>query len=417
MADPFPFRDVPRTGVIYVMSEAAARGFHYGHPDWANLGQGAPETGPIPGAAERIHSVELDDASHEYSPVGGDYALREAVAALYNARYRRGMGSQYSAENVAIASGGRTALTRIATTLGQVNLGHILPDYTAYEELLEVFREFMPIPIALGQDEAWTLPVARLRELVVGAGLGAILLSNPCNPTGHLIDGEELAAWTLASRDLGCALLLDEFYAHYIYGGPVGRTVSAAAYVEDVDRDTVVVVDGLTKNWRYPGWRLSWTVGPKSVIERVISAGSFLDGGAPHPLQRAAIPLLDPALADQEAAAIGAHFGAKRAMMLEMAQQMGLKVYGAPRGAFYLFASLEDLPPPLNTGDRFFRAALDRQVICVPGEFFDVNPGKRRSHIPSRLRSFVRLSFGPRPEAVRAGMTRLGELIAEHRGA
>lgn len=417
MADPFAFRDVPRTGVIYVMSEAAARGFHYGHPDWANLGQGAPETGPIPGSAARISSVSIDEAAHEYSPVGGVLELREAVAALYNARYRRGMGSQYSAENVAIASGGRTALTRVATTLGPVNLGHILPDYTAYEELLEVFHEFIPIPIALQQHEAWTLPVARLRELVEGAGLGAILLSNPCNPTGHLIDGDELAAWTQAARELGCALLIDEFYAHYIYGDAVGRTVSACAHVEDVNRDPVVVVDGLTKNWRYPGWRLSWTVGPKAVIDRVISAGSFLDGGAPHPLQRAALPLLEPALADQEAAAISAHFGAKRTMMLEMASEMGLKVYGAPRGAFYLFASLEDLPPSLRTGEQLFRAALDRQVICVPGEFFDVNPGKRRSHIPSRLRSFVRLSFGPRPEAVRSGMERLRALIAEHRQA
>jgi aspartate/methionine/tyrosine aminotransferase len=39
---------------------------------------------------------------------------------------------------------------------------------------------------------------------------------------------------------------------------------SAARYVEDVDRDPVVLFDGLTKNWRYPGWRITWTVGPKA---------------------------------------------------------------------------------------------------------------------------------------------------------
>ena len=68
---------------------------------------------------------------------------------------------------------------------------------------------------------------------------------------------------------------------------------SAARYVEDVDRDPVVIFDGLTKNWRYPGWRVTWTVGPREVIEAVASAGSFLDGGGSRPLQRAAIPLLD----------------------------------------------------------------------------------------------------------------------------
>ena len=40
-------------------------------------------------------------------------------------------------------------------------------------------------------------------------------------------------------------------------------------YVEDVDRDPVVLVDGLTKNWRYPGWRVTWTLGPKKVIEAI----------------------------------------------------------------------------------------------------------------------------------------------------
>ena len=46
---------------------------------------------------------------------------------------------------------------------------------------------------------------------------------------------------------------------------------------------------GLTKNWRYPGWRTTWVLGPRSVIEAVTSSGSFLDGGGSRPLQRAAI--------------------------------------------------------------------------------------------------------------------------------
>src|SRR6187397_1998140 len=97
---PIPgFRSVPFTGVIYVMTEAAKRGFRYGHPDWANLGQGAPETGSIPGANPRIETISLDSAIHEYGPVAGIPELREAVAHLYNTRFRRGLPSQYTAEN------------------------------------------------------------------------------------------------------------------------------------------------------------------------------------------------------------------------------------------------------------------------------------------------------------------------------
>ena len=60
----------------------------------------------------------------------------------------------------------------------------------------------------------------------------------------------------------------------------------------------------------------------------------------------------------------------------------------------------------------FFRAALDKQVIVVPGEFFDVNPGKRRSQRASRFRRHVRFSFGPAAENLDTALDRLESLIA-----
>ncbi len=410
------YRSVPRTGVIYVRAEAQGRGFRYGHPEWVNLGQGAPETGPLPGSAPRLDKLAIDDAAHEYSPVAGHWELREAVAALYNARYRRGMPSQYSAENVAIASGGRVALTRVAAALDSVNLGHLLPDYTAYAELLETFSRVVPIPVVVSEHDGFHLSATHLRDEIVGRGLGAVLLSNPCNPTGRVVRGGELRAWIDLSRELGCQLIFDEFYSHYLYEDVAlteGSSNSACRFVEDVDQDPVVVIDGLTKNWRYPGWRLSWTVGPKSLIERVTSAGSYLDGGAPHPLQMAAIPLLERSMADQEARAIQQTFDLKRRLLIDRAQSMGMQLTNSPQGAFYGFVSLANLPEPLRGGMDFFRAALERKVIVVPGEFFDVDPGKRRRHIPSRLRGYVRLSFGPSYESVREGLLRLDAMVRE----
>lgn len=406
----FPgFRAVPRTGVIYVMTEAAARGFRYGSPEWANLGQGAPETGDLPGAPARIGNVVVDPSAYEYAPVDGLRELREAVAALYNHRYRRGRRSQYTAENVCISAGGRAGLTRIAAALGPVHLGHMLPDYTAYEELLGVFRDFVPIPIPLKPEDGFRLSPESLRERIVSMGLGAVLLSNPCNPTGNVVRGEELNRWVSIARKLHTVLILDEFYAHYVYSG--GEPVSAAAYVDDVDTDPVVIVDGLTKNWRYPGWRLSWTVGPTSVVRGLASAGSFLDGGAPHPLQRAAIPLLAPEVADAEAAAIRRTFQAKRDLTVGRCRAMGMRIADPPEGAFYLFPSLEGLPGRFRDGQALFEAALEHQVICVPGAFFDIDPGNRRSAFGSRLAGYVRLSFGPEEATLTRGLDRLAAMI------
>lgn len=409
------FRKVSKTGVIYVMGEASARGFHYGHPDWVNLGQGAPETGSLPGSPKRLEMIPVSPDSLEYAPVGGYKPLRQAVADLYNARYRKGLKSQYTYENVAISPGGRSGLTRVAATLGNVNLGHFLPDYTAYEELLDIFRAFVAIPILLPASQGFLANAKEIRNEIVGKGLGALLLSNPGNPTGQMIRNEALAEWILAAREFQCTMILDEFYAHYLYGDALKRnaTLSAAAYVEDVNRDPVILLDGLTKNWRYPGLRICWTLGPKAVIEKVISAGSYLDGGAPHAVQKRAVELLDLDHANAEAKAIQNHFSKKRNLMVKAIEEMGLFLPKAPEGTFYCFASLERLPDRLKDSMTFFRKALEKKVITVPGLFFDVNPGQRRNHKASRLRHFVRLSFGPDYGSVQTGLERIKALIEE----
>ncbi|MEA2697987.1 MAG: hypothetical protein QOI66_2258 [Myxococcales bacterium] len=407
------FRAVPRTGVIYVTTEAAKHGFRVGDPAWCNLGQGQPETGPLPGAPARIHDLTIDIDDQEYAPIPGIWELREAIADLYNRLYRRGLPSQYTAENVSVSGGGRASLTRAAASLGHVNLGHFLPDYTAYEELLDIFKAFTAIPILLEGERGYAFTVEDLRREVHGRGLSALLLSNPCNPTGKLVQGDELRRWVELGRAEDCALLFDEFYSHYIWSSRPGHlpVESAARYVEDVNTDPIVIFDGLTKNWRYPGWRVTWTVAPRNIIEAVASAGSFLDGGGSKPLQRAAIPLLADAHVIAETNAIQTAFREKRDRLLSGLERLGIRCDRAPDGTFYIWGRVDGLPPPLNDGMGFFRAALERKVITVPGEFFDVNPGKRRSQRASRFRAHVRFSFGPSMASLESALGRLEQMI------
>jgi len=412
---PIPgFRPVPFTGVIYVMAEAARRGYEYGHPDWCNLGQGMPETGPLPGAPPRVDEIRLALDDQEYAPMPGIGELRVAVANLYNTLHRREKTSQYTEENVCICGGGRASLTRAVAALGEINLGHFLPDYTAYEELLDIFKLFTAIPILLEGSRRYEFTVDDLAREITGRGLSAILLSNPNNPTGKVIQGARLASWVATARELHCTLLLDEFYSHYVWAGEGATSpggISAARYVEDVDRDPVILFDGLTKNWRYPGWRCTWIVGPRAVIEAVSSTGSFLDGGGSKPLQRRAVPLLDPALVEAETAAIRRVFLRKRGVLRKGLEDAGLRVDPEPEGTFYCWADVSALPPSINDGMSFFRAAVEERVICVPGDFFDINPGKRRSGRPSRFRQHVRFSFGPEEASVVEGVRRIGELV------
>jgi aspartate/methionine/tyrosine aminotransferase len=409
---PGAFRPVPRTGVIYVMTEAERLGFRMHHPDWCNLGQGQPDTGALPGAPPRRSQVLIDRLDQDYAPVAGLWELREAVAGMYNQLLRRGLPSQYSAENVAICGGGRVSLMRVCAALGGVNLGHFLPDYTAYEELLDIFRRFTPIPILLDPESGYRFSSEQLEREILGRGLGAILMSNPCNPTGKLVHGEELSNWVGLARQLDCALIMDEIYSHYIWAGSA-PIVSAAAYVEDVDDDPVVVLDGLTKNWRYPGWRVTWAVGPRRVIEAITSAGSFLDGGGSAPMQRAAAELLSVDYVERETAAIRSSFREKRDMMVHGLGKLDIRFDAEPEGTFYAWGDLSRLPPSINTGEAFFRAALQKKVVTVPGTFFDVDPGQRRHGRPSRFKHHLRFSFGPEMRRIEEALKRLQAVVAE----
>ena len=84
------------------------------------------------------------------------------------------------------------------------------------------------------------------------------------------------------------------------------------------------------QNWRLPGWRCCWVVGPKSLVQALGQSGSFLDGGCSHPTQVAAIPLLDLKRVQQDRLALQKCFKAKRDYVLKRLHDMGLTVSPVP---------------------------------------------------------------------------------------
>src|SRR5260370_28899694 len=150
-------------------------------------------------------------SKQQYGPVAGNSDLRQAVADFYNTTFRRGKKSKYTRDNVSIASGGRLALTRLASALGNINMGHFIPDYTAYEELLSVFKAFTSIPILLDAEAGYKIPAAALKKEILGRGLSALLVSNPCNPTGQLVEEGELREWCGLVLRGPCAFFITKF--------------------------------------------------------------------------------------------------------------------------------------------------------------------------------------------------------------
>ena len=138
-----------------------------------------------------------------------------------------------------------------------------------------------------------------------------------------------------------------------------------------------------------------------------------MDGGCAHPMQKAALPLLDKKIADQEAAAIQKLFADKKEYLVNSLKALGVTFPFETEGSFYAWGDLSGLPENLNTGMKFFQAALEEGVITVPGSFFDINPGGRRPDRPSRFKNYSRFSFGPSMEELVKGIDRLKKIIQQ----
>lgn len=314
-------------------------------------------------------------------------------------------------------------------TLSTVQIGYFTPDYTAYEQALGLYLRVSPSPFVHRDINEAVMDSEEFDFQVGGRGLGAVLLSNPANPTGQSLEGETLAAYVKTARDKETAIIMDEFYSHYYYDGPDTavdpadggadddsnwpKTVSSAAYVEDVNVDPILIVNGLTKNWRCPGFRICWIVAPKQIVNLLGSAGSYLDGGANAPLQQLSLPLLDLDFVRRDAWALQRHFKQKRDFLLKELDALGIKIKWKPTATFYIWADLSDLPPPLNDCLVFLEECVKFKVICVPGVFFDLNPRGTRNLRSSVCIHNVRFSYGPPMENLTNGMKQIGNMI-EH---
>lgn len=416
----FPMvRYVPYMGVIWTVNEASKLGFYNGHPDWCNVGQGQPEVGTIEGAPDRIESLKLQPSDVAYGPVGGTLEVREAIADWVNRTYRKGM-SQYTAENVSFACGGRLALTRLYSIFKDgARIAYKNPDYTAYEDYLYPLRHNCElIELRAEEKDGFTVPVERFENFMHDVRPNAFVFSNPCNPTGQVIKDEAMDRYINSARKENCLLGADEFYATFSYnedGSPAEKAVSALPYVKDINRDPVIVFDGLTKGFRYPGWRAGWAIGPKYLIEMINRAASAVDGGPSTMVQRGVIEELAEGHAEAELLATRKEFAVKRKMMMEGLAELGIHTpANQPLGTFYLWASIENLPGKLSDADYFFHACLQKKVITVPGHFFDVRPFRvRPTNEP--YRHWVRFSYGPNRQTIKTALERIAQVIEEHR--
>ncbi len=123
-----------------------------------------------------------------------------------------------------------------------------------------------------------------------------------------------------------------------------------------------------------------------------------------------AIEVLQAERADIDTDALRKVFSRKRNYMVEVLKANNIICVPEPSGTFYVWADISQLPEPINNADVFFKEALKRKVMTVPGYFFDISPGGTDKK-KSPFNQFVRFSFGPPEDNMKMGLARLTDMI------
>ncbi len=153
-------------------------------------------------------------------------------------------------------------------------------------------------------------------------------------------------------------------------------------------------------------------LGPENVITDISRAASAIDGGPSVPIQKAAIQLFDPERSDKETQALRNIFSKKQTIMLDSLRKNGMICSADANSTFYVWANISALPFPLNDSTTFFKEALKRKVITVPGHMFHIHPGLQKKD--STFNQYVRFSFGPEEKNLKMGLERITELIKSY---
>lgn len=262
-----------------------------------------------------------------YTPALGLPALREAIAADYAERH----GAHLPAARVAVTTGASGALVLALAALFDPGDEVLLadPGYPCNRHIARTL-EVVGVGLPVGPESRYQL-TAELVERHWGERTRGVLVANPGNPAGTIIDAAELRAIHAAVRRRGGWLLVDEIYHQLIYGAPQPSAVTLD--------DNVLVIGSFSKYHCMTGWRLGWLVAPEALMPGIDRLAQNLYLAAPTPAQHAALAAFHPdtrAILETRKQELRD----RRDRLVPALTQLGLTVAGVPDGAFYVYAEI-----------------------------------------------------------------------------
>jgi aspartate/methionine/tyrosine aminotransferase len=345
---------------------------------------GEPDS-PTPPCIVEAAERALREGRTRYTSSLGLLELREAIAERYDDRY----GVAVSPDRIVITSGSSPAMLLAFTAILERGDCVILsdPHYACYPNFL-LHLDAEPVFIRTKPENMFHCT----REEISGKideKTRAIIINSPANPTGTLMDREDMGAIC----GLGPVIVSDEIYHGLVYDG---RASCALEFTDDA-----IVISGFSKLYAMTGWRLGYLIVPQENVRtiQILQQNFFISPNAF--VQHAGVAALRDA--EDDVARMVSRFDERRRFVLKRLREIGLKVPCEPRGAFYVWIDCSEFKEDsLTLANRI----LDETgVALTPGVDF----GESGTH-------FLRISYANSMENISEGIARLEKFLAASRG-
>lgn len=354
-----------------------------------SLGVGEPDF-RTPWQIRKAGINSLEKGRTKYTSNWGIAQLRSAVSDYVKRKYSLDYKPD---EEILITVGGSEAIDACIRALVSPGDEVIIPQpsYVCYEPITRLAGG-VPVIIETRAEDDFKVTRQQL-EKALSPRTKLLILPYPCNPTGAIMEKEDLEELAQVLKNTNVAVLSDEIYAELTFGGK--RHVSPASI--DGMWERTVTVNGFSKAFSMTGWRLGFACGPREIMDQITKIHQFAIMCAPTTSQYAAIEALKNC--DGEVERMVHEYDMRRRMMVAGFNEIGLTCR-EPKGAFYTFPSVKSTG--LSSDEFCERLLYSKKVAVVPGTAFgDSGEG------------FIRASYCYSVEHIKEAISRIGEFLKE----
>lgn len=321
-----------------------------------SLGVGEPDF-ETPWQIRRAGITSLEKGKTFYTSNWGLAELRAEIANKIKQRH----SVEYNPDKeVLVTVGGSEAIDNTIRAFVSAGDEVLIPEpsFVCYTPLT-IMAGGIPVTIPTVAEDEFKLTPERLKAAITPK-TKLLVLPFPNNPTGAIMNRQELEAIAEIIRDTNILVLSDEIYCDLTYEG------EHVCFAEiDGMRERTIVVGGFSKSYAMTGWRLGWAVAPREMLAPICKIHQFGIMSAPTTAQFAGIEAIRTGDADIHR--MRTQYDMRRRYLVEELRSMGLDCF-EPMGAFYVFPSIESTG---MTSEEFCNRLLEEQkVAVVPGNAF-----------------------------------------------